>query len=142
MTTDGPPIPAGDPPRAVRPAPPSPGGPRRRSLLDLMAAVATCSLLFAAHRPLLDVLVAETVRNTATLATGMLPILYAGHVGLTALGRRHNWRGLNESRYFVRVMILVIGLMAAAFSSLESPAAGTLYLAATLVILTYAMRRR
>ena len=138
MTAVGPPIPASDPPD--RP-PSSPVVPRGRTILDLMIAVATCSLLFAAHRSLLDVLVAETVRNMATLATVMLPILFAGHVLLTAFDRRYQWRGLGESRYFVRVMILTVGLMSAAFASLASPAAGVLYLAATLVILTVAMRR-
>ncbi|WP_435008614.1 hypothetical protein P12x_005823 [Tundrisphaera lichenicola] len=112
-----------------------------RTVLDLMVAVATCSLLFAAHGSLLNIARTGPERHLPNLATGMLLILATGHVGLTALRRRNHWRGLDESRDFVLVMILVVGLMASAFSWLATPFAGALYLAATLVILTYAMRR-
>jgi hypothetical protein len=136
------PIVEDDPPDSPDPAAASPGVPRRRRrVLDLMIAVATCSLLFAAHRLLLDAMGGGPQRHTATVATGMMLILAAGHVVLTDLRRRHGWKGLDESRDFVLIMFLVFGLMASAISSLATPIAGALYLAATLVILTYGVRR-
>jgi hypothetical protein len=131
----------GDPPESPGQAAAIPGVPRRRHVLDLMIAVATCSLLFAAHRLLVDALGEGPQRYIANMATGMMLIMAVGHVLLTDLRRRHAWKGLNESRDFVLVMFLVFGMMAAAFSWLATPVAGILYLAATLVILGFAMRR-
>jgi hypothetical protein len=141
MDSDGHPILADDPPESSDQANASRGVPRGRRLLDLMAAVATCSLLFAAYRSLYKVLDEVPQRHLATLATGMLLILSAAHALLTALRRRHDSKGLTESLDLLLVAILVIGLLAAFLSAPASPAAGALYLAATLVILTYAMRR-
>jgi hypothetical protein len=128
-----------EPPDRAAPSPVVPG--RRRRVLDLMIAVATCALLFTAHRLLLDAMGEGPQRHTANLGTGMMLILAAGHVVLTELRRSHGWKGLDESRDFVLIMFLVFGLMASAISSLATPVAGALYLAATLVILTYGVRR-
>jgi hypothetical protein len=131
----------GDSPDSPAQAVAASGVPRRRRVLDLMIAVATCSLLFAAHRMLLDALGEGPQRYVATMATGSMLIMAVGHVLLTDLRRRHKWKGLNESRDLVLTMFLVFGMMAAAFSSLATPVAGILYLAATLVILGFAMRQ-